>query len=61
MKLTPAQRRERIRQLGLKLVEQPVASRTSNFARHSQTRLAQAIMEIYRDYVLGKNDDIKEE
>lgn len=40
--------RERFEQLGLELVEMPVASRTSNYARHSQTRLAQAVMEIYR-------------
>ena len=40
--------RERFEQMGLELVEMPVASRTSNYARHSQTRLAQAIMEIYR-------------
>lgn len=39
--------RERIEQMGLELVERPVASHTSNYARHSQTRLAQAIMEIY--------------
>ena len=45
--------RERIGQLGLELVERPVASRTSNFARHSQTRLAQAIMELYRERVSG--------
>jgi len=28
-------------------VERPIASHTSNYARHSHTRLAQAIMEIY--------------
>lgn len=39
--------RERVEQMGLELVERPVASHTSNYARHSQTRLAQAIMEIY--------------
>ena len=39
--------RERFEQMGLKLVERPIASHTSNYARHSQTRLAQAIMEIY--------------
>lgn len=39
--------RERFEQMGLELVERPIASHTSNYARHSQTRLAQAIMEIY--------------
>lgn len=53
--------RDQIRQMGLELVERPVASRTSNYARHSQTRLAQAIIEIYRDCVFRKNDNIKEE
>jgi len=40
--------RERFEEMGLKLVERPVASRTSNYARHSPSRLAQAIMEICR-------------
>lgn len=57
--------RERFEQLGLNLVEKPVASRTSNFARHSQTRLAQAIMEIYHEYavldVSQQSQEIKEE
>jgi len=39
--------RERFEQMGLELVERPIASHTSNYARHSHTRLAQAIMEIY--------------
>ena len=39
--------RERFEQMGLELVERPIASRTSNYARHSPTRLAQTIMEIY--------------
>lgn len=39
--------RERFKQMGMELVELPVASRTSNYARHSQSRLAQAIMEVY--------------
>ena len=39
--------RERLAAMGLELVERPVASRTSNYARHSADRLAQAIVELY--------------
>ena len=38
-----------IEALGVELVERPLTSDTSEFARHSETRLAQAILEIYRD------------
>lgn len=41
--------RERIEALGVELVERPVASETSNYARHSSARLAAAVMEIYRE------------
>lgn len=40
--------RERFAQMGLELVEMPVASHTSNYARHSESRLAAAVMEVYR-------------
>ncbi len=40
--------RERFVPLGLELVERPVAAQTGNFARHSSSRLAEAIMDIYR-------------
>lgn len=35
--------------LGVELVERPLSSETSDYARHSVTRLAQAIMELYRE------------
>jgi len=41
--------REAIEALGVELVERPVSSETSNYARHSVTRLAQAVMDIYRE------------
>ena len=41
--------REAIEALGVQLVERPVSSETSNYARHSVTRLAQAVMDIYRE------------
>lgn len=41
--------RERIEAMGVELVERPVASETSNYARHSSARLAAAVMEIYRE------------
>ena len=40
--------RERFDRMGLKLIEMPVASQTSDFARHSPDRLARAVMSIYR-------------
>ncbi len=40
--------RERFAQLGLELVERPVAASTGDFARHSSSRLAEAVMSIYR-------------
>ena len=41
--------RERILSMGLELIERPVASRTCDYARHSAGRLAQAVMELYRE------------
>ena len=41
--------RERIAKLGLELVERPVASEEGNYARHDPDKLAQAILEIYRE------------
>lgn len=41
--------RERIQSLGVEVVERPLSSETSNYARHSIARLAAAVMEIYGD------------
>lgn len=41
--------RDAIEKLGVELVERPLASETSDFARHSVTRLALAVMEIYKE------------
>ena len=41
--------RAQVEALGVELVERPLASETSDFARHSVTRLAQAILELYRE------------
>lgn len=41
--------RAAVEALGVELIERPLSSETSDFARHSVTRLAQAILEIYRD------------
>lgn len=41
--------RDAVEALGVELVEKPLASETSDFARHSVTRLAQAVLELYRD------------
>lgn len=41
--------REAVEALGVELVERPLASETSDYARHSFTRLAQAILELYRE------------
>lgn len=40
--------RERFADMGLELVERPVASQDSNFARHSSDRLAREILRIYQ-------------
>ena len=40
--------RERIARLGLELVERPVASEKGSYARHDPDKLAQAVLEIYR-------------
>jgi len=39
--------RAKIEALGVEVIERPLASETLNYARHSYTKLAQAIMEIY--------------
>lgn len=44
--------RERFDRLGLELVERPVAAQTGDYARHSATRLAEAILSIYRQRVM---------
>ncbi|MGN0968203.1 MAG: uridine diphosphate-N-acetylglucosamine-binding protein YvcK [Oscillospiraceae bacterium] len=41
--------RAEVEALGVELVERPLASETSDYARHSYTRLARAILEIYRE------------
>lgn len=41
--------REAIEALGVEVITRPVSSETSNYARHSVTRLAQAVMELYRE------------
>lgn len=41
--------RDRIQAMGVELVERPLASETSAYARHSTARLAQAIMDIYEE------------
>ena len=41
--------RERVEDLGVELVERALASETSDFARHSVTRLAQAVMDLYSE------------
>ena len=38
-----------IEALGVELVERPLSSETSDYARHSVTRLAQAVMDLYRE------------
>ncbi len=40
--------RERFAQMGMELVERPVASQDSNFARHSADRLAREVLRVYR-------------
>lgn len=41
--------RDIIEAMNIEVIERPLASETSDFARHSSDRLAQAIMEIYRE------------
>ena len=43
-----------IEALGVKHVERPLASETSDYARHSTTRLAEAIMELYEKWAETK-------
>lgn len=40
--------RERFEAMGLELVERPVASQDSNFARHSSDRLAREVLRVYQ-------------
>ena len=40
--------REAIEALGVEVVTRPVSSETSDYARHSVKRLADAVMDIYR-------------
>lgn len=41
--------RAAVEALGVELVERPLASETSDYARHSFARLAQAVLELYRE------------
>ena len=41
--------REAVEALGVELVTRPVSSETSHYARHSVTRLTQAVMELYEE------------
>lgn len=41
--------RDAVEALGVELLERPLASETSDYARHSSERLAQALLEIYRE------------
>lgn len=41
--------RAAIETLGVQVIERPLASETSDYARHSYTRLAQAVMELYQE------------
>ena len=40
--------RERIAAMGLELVERPLASEGGNYARHDPDKLAEAILDVYR-------------
>lgn len=41
--------RERVEAMGVELVERPLASRASDYARHSVRKLAYAVMELYQE------------
>ena len=41
--------REKIEGMGIEVIERPLASETSDYARHSSSRLAETILEIYRE------------
>jgi len=41
--------RARMEDMGVELVARPLVSKTSDYARHSVTRLAEAVMELYRE------------
>ncbi len=51
--------RDRILASGIQVVERPVASNTGNYARHSPERLAQAVLELYRE--LADTKEFKKE
>ncbi len=51
--------RDRILASGIQVVERPVASDTGNYARHSPERLAQAVLELYRE--LADTKEFKKE
>ena len=57
--------RERIAAMGLELVERPVAREKGDFARHDPDKLAEAVLDIYRQRAMrifrGKNRYIIEE
>ena len=40
---------DRVNALGVDVVERPLTSEESPFARHSYERLAQAVMDLYED------------
>lgn len=46
--------RERFGEMGLELVERPVASQDSDFARHSSDRLAREVLRIYQQKVQAR-------
>ncbi len=52
--------RERFEQMGLELVEAPMASHTGDLARHSDEYLGRAVMDLYSRKVLDKRSDVKE-
>ncbi len=41
--------RERVEAMGVEVVERPLASATSHYARHSVAKLAKAVMELYQE------------
>lgn len=55
--------RDKLKEFDLELVEKPLASETSDFARHSSKRLARAVMDVYHEramrVVKGSEKEIK--
>ncbi|MDD5938679.1 MAG: YvcK family protein [Clostridiales bacterium] len=41
--------RDRVKRLGVELVERPLSSETSDYARHSVERLGKAVMDLYQE------------